>query len=401
MNKLITVGIPAYKAIEQISDLLSSIQIQSIRNEVSIIIANDYPEENGKYEIFKRNYPALDITILDCDKNTGPGLARQRALDACKTEWITFADADDVFINPIALESLKNNITPNCIEVQGPFFQEVAEGNLTALQKQQISQSGGQIPPRMMPRNDIGHPWVFGRLYNVQFLRGQNIRFSPLRAMEDGEINWKIRMTIEGSPLTINRIEDPIYLWRKGSEHSITRIGIDENGGEPLYNWDLCQVGATAASINAIKFCKTKNPFNGGITRFTVEMMIGQYFTYIKCLAKKPLFAEENLFNAKRFYHSCYKEIQSQISEDIIKTMYTAHLAQEGQDMIGIIPEITFFDFMNKIKNDTFGGKEEFEKIRAELPSWVIDLDLASGVLGEEGYIYTLGEREEINKELK
>lgn len=78
-------------------------------------------------------------------------------------------------------------------------------------------------------------------------------------------------MSIEGTPLTINRIEDPLYLWRTGSEHSITRIGIKENEGVPLYNWDLCQVGATAASINAIKFCKKQNPFNGGITRFTVE----------------------------------------------------------------------------------------------------------------------------------
>jgi hypothetical protein len=82
----------------------------------------------------------------------------------------------------------------------------------------------------MMPRNDLGHPWVFGRLYNTNFLKSNQIEFSKLRAMEDGEFNWKIRMTIEGSPLQINIIEAPIYLWRIGSEHSITRIGVDEDG---------------------------------------------------------------------------------------------------------------------------------------------------------------------------
>ena len=62
-------------------------------------------------------------------------------------------------------------ITPNCIEVQGPFFQEIKEPNPQNF--------------RMMPRNDVGHPWVFGRMYNVKFLREAGIEFSELRAMED------------------------------------------------------------------------------------------------------------------------------------------------------------------------------------------------------------------------
>ena len=297
--------------------------------------------------------------------------------------------ADDILLSPFALEELYNNITPTCIEVQGPFFQEYQEGCLNAAERMQLIQNGQEIPPRMSPRNDIGHPWVFGRLYNVQFLRQQGIRFSQLRAMEDGEFNWKIRMSIEGTPLQINLIESPIYLWRTGSEHSITRIGMEENGGEPLYNWDLCQVGATAAAINAIKFCQRKNPFNGGVTRFAVEQMISQYFTYVQCLERKPMFAKQNFFNAKRFYHNCYKDIERNIDQDILKTLYTAQYAAHSQEMIGLIPEITFFEFMNKVRTDEYGGKEEFETIRNEFPSWVHELDMKSGVLGEEGYILT------------
>ena len=393
--KKLTIGVPVYKAKTTLDKLLASVLTQSMCNDVSIILANDYPADNGTYNYLKKNYPNLDITILDCDKNTGPGLARQRALDACKTDWITFMDADDVLMSPFSLEELYNNITPNCIEVQGPFFQEVEEGNLNAAERMQLMQNGQGIPPRIMPRNDVEHPWVFGRLYRVPFLRQQGIEFSKLRAMEDGEFNWKIRMSIEGTPLQINKIDSPIYLWKTGSEHSITRIGIEENGGEPLYNWDLCQVGATAAAINSVKFCQKKNPFNGGVTRFAVEQMIGQYFTYIKCLEKKPMFAKQNFFNAKRFYHFCYKDMEKNIDKDVLKTLYTAQLATHSQDMIGIIPEITFFEFMEKIKTEAYGGKEEFEAIRKELPDWVIELDLKSGVFGEEGYILTDNEGEE------
>lgn len=359
-----TVGIPAFKAEKHICDCLSSIQMQSIRDDVTVIIAKDNPDDN--YEFVKKRYPDLDIQILDCDKNTGPGLARQRALDACKTDWITFIDADDVFMGPLSLENLMERITPDCIEVQGPFFQEIKD------HPQKI---------RMGMRNDAGHPWVFGRLYNTKFLSQNEIKFSELRAMEDGEFNWKIRMTIEGSPLKINIIDDPIYFWRVGSEHSITRIGADDDKDHiPQYNFDLCQWGATVASINAIKFCKDKNPFNGSITRFTTEMMIGQYFTYIECLGRKPIFAKQNLFNAKRFYNEAYKEIENQIGEKILKDMYTMQMSYKSRDLIGIIPEITFFDFMDKIKNEEYGGEEEFKAIRAELPQKIIDNDIKSGV---------------------
>ena len=389
MIKKLTVGIPVYKAESTIDKLLASVLTQSMSGDVAVILANDCPEDKGIYSYVINRFPQLDITIIECDKNTGPGLARQRALDACKTEWITFMDADDVLMSPFALEELYNNTTPNCIEVQGPFYQEILEGNLGSAEKMQLYQNGQEVPPRMSARNDVTHPWVFGRLYRVPFLRQQGIAFSKLRAMEDGEFNWKIRMSIEGTGLQINLIDSPIYLWKTGNDHSITRIGLEENGGEPLYNWDLCQVGATAAAINAVKFCQKKNPFNGGVLRFAVEQMIGQYFTYVQCLERKPMFAKQNFFNAKRFYHFCYKDMEKNIDNEVLKMMYTAQNAARSQEMIGIIPEITFFEFMEKVKNESFGGREEFDAIRTELPDWVRELDLKSGVFGEEGYILT------------
>lgn len=360
-DKVLTVGIPAYKAHKEICDCLSSIQIQTICKNVKIIIANDWPEDD--YSYVKDRFPTLDITILPCTENGGPGIARQRCLDACKTDWITFIDSDDVFMSPLSLESLVKGIQQNVIEVQGTFYQEVV----------------GHPQVRLAPRNDPNHPWVFGRMYNVKFLKQNEIKFTELRAMEDGELNWKIRMTIEGSPLQINIINEPIYFWRVGSDHSITRFGQDQDG-IPQYNFDLCQLGATIASIRAAKFCQQKNPFNGSITRFITEMMIGQYFTYIECLNKKPIFAEQNLFNAKRFYHECYQEIESKIDDKILKDLYTMQNVGQAQNLIGIIPEISFFEFMEKIKNSEYGGEEELKEIRNKLPKKIIDNDIKTGV---------------------
>ena len=357
----ITIGIPAFKAESHICDCIASIQIQTIKKDLSIIVASDHPDDN--YDFLLDRFPELDITILPCEENTGAGLARQRCIDACKSDWITFIDADDVFYTPFALETMAKGIAPNVIEVQATFLQEI--------------ENNPQI--RAFPMENIGHPWVFGRLYNTRFLKQNEIRFSELRAMEDGEFNWKIRMTIEGTPFLINVINEHVYLWRIGSEHSITRYGADEDG-IPQYNFDLCQTGATIASIRASKFCKKKNPFNGGIDRFVTEMMVDKYFTYVECYAKKPIFAEQNFFNAKRFYHECFKEIEGRIDNKIMADIYTMQRSQHGQDLLGIIPEISFFEFMEKVRSEEYGGEEELMEIRAQLPQEIRDNDLKTGV---------------------
>ena len=360
--KKLTVGIPAYKAKGQIENCLSSIQIQTIKDDTSVVIASDSPDDD--YEYLKDRFPDLDIKIVECEENTGPGLARQRALDACDTEWITFIDADDIFYTPFALENMYNAKLENTIEVQAIFLQEVDPN------PQKV---------RTMPIADMGHPWVFGRLYNNKFLEQNEIKFSELRAMEDGEFNWKIRMTIEGTPWKITLIQDPVYLWKIGSEHSITRTGKDDKG-IPQYNFDLCQVGATIASIRATKFCKKKNPFNGGIDRFITEMMVDKYFTYVECVDKKPIFAEQNLFNAKRFYHECFKDIEAKIDTKILSDIYTMQRGLHANELLGIIPEISFFEFMDKIRTDEYDGEEELKEIRSKLPEDIIANDLKTGV---------------------
>ena len=52
-KKDVAIGIPAFHAIETIKDTLASIQIQSYKNRCQVIIANDDPADNGKYDFLK------------------------------------------------------------------------------------------------------------------------------------------------------------------------------------------------------------------------------------------------------------------------------------------------------------------------------------------------------------
>ena len=358
----ITIGIPCYKAQHTICRCLSSIQIQT-HKDIEIILATDHPNDN--FDFVLSRYPDLNIRILPCEKNTGPGLARQRALNAATGKWITFIDADDVFYTPFAIESLAETANGNVIEVVGMFLQEI---------------SGAPDGTRLIPQENPGHPWVFGRLYNIKFLRKNNMCFSELRAMEDGEFNWKINLIIEGTDLVINLIDQPVYVWMEGSDHSITRIGVDENG-IPQYNFDLCQLGATEAAIRAINFSRKLNPFNSSIMKFAAEHLVDTYFTYVECKERKPVFLEQNLFVAKKFYNECYKSYEHLIDNDVLKNIYTNELVRKSQDLVDIIPFITFFDFLKQIKEEEYRAEEELAEIRAKLPKEILDNDKKSGVM--------------------
>ena len=52
----ICIGIPAFKAFDTIEECISSINIQSMRSDINVIIANDEPEDNGKYNYLSEKF---------------------------------------------------------------------------------------------------------------------------------------------------------------------------------------------------------------------------------------------------------------------------------------------------------------------------------------------------------
>ena len=71
-EKIVTVGIPAFHAEDHICDALSSIAIQTVIDNISVIIASDSPNDN--YDFVKTRFPNLDITILPCEVEEAKGI---------------------------------------------------------------------------------------------------------------------------------------------------------------------------------------------------------------------------------------------------------------------------------------------------------------------------------------
>lgn len=363
----VAIGIPCYKAQKTIEECLSSINIQTMRDDINVIISNDNPNEDD-YSYLKDKFSKLHITFTQTERNGGPGIARNKAIEVANDDYIMFMDADDVLFTPYAVEQLYKGVTnaPNIVQSQGVFVQTATYNG----------------EHKLIPQQNPNHPWSFGRLTNLKFLKENKIDFGLLPNMEDGRFQWCINLLIEGTQLKRNFIKDIVYVWKEGSEHSITRSGADINDGIPVYNYSMCQIGASIASKQAVEFALAKNPFNGSIQKFLLEQMVSHYFTYYECKEKCPKFAEQNWWLSKWFYHNCYEKYCQNLNNDLIERFYMQALSVKGRSL-SKFPELTFMQWFEKIKNEEYVF-EELVEIRNKLPKEILDVERKSGSLTAE-----------------
>lgn len=107
MPKL-SVIIPCFKARETIAKTLHSIAMQSIADDIEIIVVND--ADNINYSDILRKFDDLNIVYVQRDHNGGCGASRNSGIRHATADYITFADSDDQFTSSIALEIMYNKI---------------------------------------------------------------------------------------------------------------------------------------------------------------------------------------------------------------------------------------------------------------------------------------------------
>ncbi|MEC0169776.1 glycosyltransferase family 2 protein [Paenibacillus graminis] len=102
---LISVIMPVYNSEEYISMAIESILSQSFKDFELIIINDGSTDRSGDICDY---YASIDNRIIVVhQKNKGISAARNKALDLCKGEYITFADNDDEFSNKLLEENYK------------------------------------------------------------------------------------------------------------------------------------------------------------------------------------------------------------------------------------------------------------------------------------------------------
>lgn len=341
-NKKIDVIIPAYNVSDEILfRCLASIACQDIISDIEVTIVDD-ASTNENYSLVIKNFENfMKINILRYETNGGPGVARQYGLDHTNNGYVTFIDADDTFNGSLALKALRTGIEYNnglfqmCVGV----FDEIHEENVPT----------DEGPVLIDHQQDL--IWMFGKMYRRSFIDKYNIRFhESSRANEDNGFNTICRLCANDKE-QINFIPTHVYYWHE-SPNSITRAN------DCQYSYGSSKrdsfYGYVENMIYAIKEAKKRNPYNGYITMWAVNCMLNIYEYYIECAARATEHATENFKWCKWYYDEIYSALEKDITDEMLAQHYNEIMrnAYMGDKLNGIIPSISIYDFLDKLKGD-------------------------------------------------
>ncbi|MBO7615034.1 MAG: glycosyltransferase family 2 protein [Bacilli bacterium] len=337
---MVDVIIPAYNSQDTIIRTLSSIAMQLDRENIMVTIVNDGGEPYT--DIIKIFEPILKIKEIGYKENKGPGYARQYGIDNTNNDYIIFIDADDTFLEACSVWLLTNAIKEsNAKLVISPFVQ-----------------IGKHCEQSVIPANLT---WIFGHIYQRNFLTKHNIRFTPTRSNEDVGFNTMVYNIAfhyfgdNGGKL----LTTPTYEWHY-NEASITRRGKDE------YEYGICTPGYIYNLHNAFDVCIREGVTLKEIAKAVLESLFSCFVYYNVALAKEvpaqTLWSIEEL--SRKFYYDYYNQVQDFISKDEYKEIYTQAYNSKGAHLQGIIPKMTLEGFIELMFSKEVNEKDyaQFEK---------------------------------------
>lgn len=173
MRKFLSIIIPRYSETEQdIFPLLASIagQIGIDFSDIEVIVANDGGCPGELNTDFLSLFP-IDIRQVSLKENRGPGVARQAGLDASKSDYVLFCDADDTLHNVGVLGAMMQEAEKNAPDI------------LTTSWLEEIIDDRGNY---RYITHENENTWMHGKFLRRQFLVQNNVRFhEELRVHED------------------------------------------------------------------------------------------------------------------------------------------------------------------------------------------------------------------------
>ena len=197
----ITIIVPIYNASHYLCECIESILSQSVR-DFELILVNDGSTDDS-LDICKKYEQSDDRIIVVSQTNSGVSKARNRGLDVAKGEWITFADADDYFLDDAlltlyerAMQTGTDLVLANALKLKNGKFSELHR------LKNEV------LPNAIM---SIKHFALWGYLFNADIIRKQQLRFiDGLAYSEDRIFIYQMARYCK----TIAFCNKPVYVYR-------------------------------------------------------------------------------------------------------------------------------------------------------------------------------------------
>jgi len=309
MNK-VSVVIPCYKAQETIRKTLASIAMQTIADELEVVVAND--ADGLSYDEILKDFQYLDIHFVVNSENRGCAGARNLGIESATGDHLVFVDADDMFSTPIALEIMRNEITKNEADMLVSTF----ESEMRLDDGIGVKKIEGSIT------------WMHGKIIRRQFLIDNNIRFREnLRLNEDVEFN-QICVDLGAKIVKIPLVS---YLWRDNPK-SLTH--------ESLFKNKLWFVKAVAEYL---KECDERGMSGANVEKRVVQNIVVVY-QYANIVADDHPDNFEEYMETCREYYKLAKPIVADLDDKFVTDIFC-----EVMNGFKYVPIMTFPQFIKEL----------------------------------------------------
>jgi teichuronic acid biosynthesis glycosyltransferase TuaG len=191
----VSIVTPAYNAERFLADTIASVRAQTV-GDWELLVADDCSRDGTRAVVEKVSALDARVRLIPLDRNAGPAMARQAAVDAARGRYIAFLDSDDQWL-------------PQKLERQLAFMQRHGAA-LSFTGFRRVSIDGARLGRRIH---------VPARLTYHQLLGNTAIATST--AVIDRERSGPFRM--------VKTYYDDFALWLEITRRGFPAFGLDED----------------------------------------------------------------------------------------------------------------------------------------------------------------------------
>ncbi len=205
--KKISVIIPVYNAEKTINECIDSLISQTIFDDIELIIVDDCSTDSSPDIImeYESKYPE-NILFIRLNKNSGPGNARNIAMEYATGKYIGFVDSDDAVQSTMYEKLYNEGISRNADYVDSGFYDQKNDRAIVYVS----DESAGTLDDRKRSDLIVVGGFIWSKIFKTQFLKANKIGFRNEYVLED--MDFLIECTARAN--IIASVKEILYIYR-------------------------------------------------------------------------------------------------------------------------------------------------------------------------------------------
>ena len=215
----ISVLVPVYGVEKYIGRCARSLFGQTYADLEFVFVDDCTPDRSvGILRAVMEEYPARkpQVRIISNDRNMGIGAVRQRLIDECMGEGLTFVDSDD-YLPPRAVELLAAEMARSGADMVDGGWQRVTRDGASAVNRPYQGRDERRYLSLLLAQNIVSNR-LWGRLYRRRLFTDNGIRLLPgIDFCEDFSVMTRLMFYARRSS-----VDDPVYFYSDENAGSYT-----------------------------------------------------------------------------------------------------------------------------------------------------------------------------------